>query len=66
MRKLLLKSFLTVVFFWWTAAFLVFSVADPATNLQVLHHLQHLVPFLHLKLPAQASALDVLHLQRNR
>lgn len=63
MRKLLLKSFITVVLFWWTVAFLFFSVSDPETNLQVLHRLQHLAPFLHLKLPAHASALDALRLQ---
>lgn len=63
MRKLLLKSFLMVVAFWWIAAFLVFSLADPSTNLAVLERLQHLAPFLSLHLPRQASALDALHLQ---
>lgn len=63
MRKLLLKSFLMVVTFWWIAAFLVFSLADPGTNLAVLERLQSLAPFLTLNLPRQASALDALHLQ---
>ncbi|MHB1666112.1 HD domain-containing protein [Thiomonas sp.] len=63
MRKQLLKSFLFVVLFWWTATTLWFSVTNPDVNLQALRRLAAFAPWLPLTVPKSASALNALSMQ---
>lgn len=63
MQKHLLRSFLIVVWFWWVVAFLVFSISDPGINLAALERLHTLFPFLAIRVPAHADALNALSIQ---
>lgn len=65
MRTKLLKSFIVVAAFWWLITALLWSLAQPATNLLSLQRVAHLLNYVHfrLKVPKSISVLDALHVQ---
>lgn len=64
MRPQLLKSFIIVLVFWFTATTLYWSFADPKVNLQALKQLQlFLAPIMHLEVPDDASVFKSLQVQ---
>lgn len=65
MRVRLLRSFLWVFGFWWSATALWWSVTDPRINLEAVRRIAELLPFLGIAVPEKAgvTALDALGLQ---
>lgn len=63
MRPKLLKSFIVVVIFWFFATTLWWSVQQPEVNLRALAALSHLLPFLNIKIPTEATILGSLSVQ---
>lgn len=63
MRPKLLKSFIVVVTFWFIFTTLWWSLQRPEVNLQALAALSHLMPFLRIQVPTEASILGSLAVQ---
>lgn len=65
MRTSLLKSFLTVLLFWWAVAFLVFGFMDPNLSVRVLVRLAEVLPWVEFEVPpGKLSVLDGWLVQR--
>lgn len=65
MRPKLLKSFITVLVFWFIVTTLWWSFQKPEVNLEALRQLKGLMPFLPFEVPAEAKILDSLYVQKN-
>lgn len=65
MRPKLLQSFLVVFLFWAVATTTYWSLQRPEVNLQALAAVAQLFPFLDIEVPAQASILQSLYVQRD-
>jgi hypothetical protein len=63
MRPKLLKSFIVVTLFWFIASTLWWSLASPEVNLAALKAVQKLLPFLDLKVPAEANIFAAWRVQ---
>lgn len=64
MRPTLLKSFLISLIFWFIATTLWWSFQRPEVNLQALANIKALMPFLPFEVPATASILGSIGVQR--
>ena len=65
MRTKLLKSFIIILGFWWTIFAVLWSTAQPATNLLSLQRVAHLARYIHfgIKVPKSISVLNALSVQ---
>jgi hypothetical protein len=63
MRPKLLKSFITVVTFWFIATTLWWALQKPEVNLAALQKLKELFPFIPVSVPAEATILGSLGVQ---
>jgi len=64
MRSRLLQSFLFVLGFWWFAAALYWSSADPRVNLRSLERVLALFPWLSVELPTHVTVLNAWAVQK--
>ena len=65
MRPKLLKSFITVLLFWFVATTLWWSFQQPEVNLEALRRLKTLLPFLPVEVPKNGTILGSLGVQYN-
>ena len=65
MRTKLLKSFIIILGFWWTVTALLWSLAQPQTNLLSLQRVAALARYAHfgIKVPKSISVLNALTVQ---